>query len=143
MVSTRKKSQSNRRFFRQFDDFDQDINIGNTVSERQENIIVNEGTGGRDFTVGSSSNSLVTNENTVNVKTLERCFNKRIDRELRYIVDTVEYRIQNEILTAIDSIVATKIESAFRSMNASSGRDATSVTANSIRGEHIGTTALF
>ena len=53
------------------------------------------------------------------------------------IIDTVEDRIQNAILTAIDKIVAPKIELAIRSINASSGRDVTSVTANSERGEHV------
>ena len=37
------------------------------------------------------------------------------------IVDTVDDRIENAILTAIDSIVAPKIELAIRSMNTSSG----------------------
>ena len=46
-------------------------------------------------------------------------------------------------MTAIDSIVAPEIELAIRSINESSGRDATSVTANSERGEHIGITAPF
>ena len=50
------------------------------------------------------------------------------------IVDTVEDRILNAILTAIDSIVAPKIELSIRSINVSSGRVATSVTANSERG---------
>ena len=59
------------------------------------------------------------------------------------IVDTVEDRIQKAILTTIDNIVAPKIELAFRSINASSGRDVTSVTANSERGEHVGTDASF
>ena len=131
MVSTRKKRQSNRRLLRQLDDFDQDFIISNTVGEGQENTIVNEGTGDRDFTVGTSDNNLLTNEYTVNVKTLERCFDGRIDREMSNIVDTVEDRIQNAILTAIDSIVAPKIELATRSINAASGRDATSVAANS------------
>ena len=45
------------------------------------------------------------------------------------IVDTVEDRIQNSVLTAIDYIVAPKVELAIRSINASSGRDATSVAA--------------
>ena len=43
----------------------------------------------------------------------------------------------------MDSIVAPKIELAIRSKNASSGRDATSVTANSERGEHVGNNACF
>ena len=60
------------------------------------------------------------------------------------IVDTVEERIQNAtILAVFHSIVAPKIELAIRSINASSGRDAISVTANSELGEHIWITALL
>ena len=91
--------------------------------------MVNEGTNDRNFTVGNSNNSVV-NENVMKVKTLERCFMERIDREMDNIVNTVENRIQNAILTAIDNIVPPKTELAIRSINASSGRDATSVSAN-------------
>ena len=143
MVSTRKKRQSSRRLLSQLDDFDQDMIIGNAASERQENVVVNMGTNDRDFTVSTSSNNTAVNESTVNVKTLERCFNERIDREMSNIVNTVEDRIQNAILAAIDNIVAPKIEFAIRSINASSGRDVTSVTANSELGEHIGINAPF
>ena len=59
------------------------------------------------------------------------------------IVDTVENRIQNPILTAFDSFVAPKIEWAIRSINASSGRNTTNVTADSERREHSGITAIF
>ena len=59
------------------------------------------------------------------------------------ILDTVENRIQNAILTAIDKIVAPKIELAIRSINASSGRDVTSVSANSERRELVGINASF
>ena len=55
MVSTRKKRQSIKRLLSQLDDFDQDTSIGNTVSERQGNAVVNEGTNDRDFTVGIST----------------------------------------------------------------------------------------
>ena len=79
----------------------------------------------------------------MNVKTLERCFNERIDNEIGNIVGTVENKIQNAILIAIDSIIAPKIELAVRSINASSGRDATSVTATSECGERIGIIASF
>ena len=143
MVSTRKKRQSSRRLLSQLNDFDQDVIIGNTTSERQENVVVNEGTNDRDFTVSNPSNNTTVNESAVNVKTLESCFNGRIDREMNNIVDTVEDRIQNAILTAIDNIVAPKIELAIRSINASSGRDVTSVTANSERGERAGINASF
>ena len=58
-------------------------------------------------------------------------------------VDTVEDKIQNGILTAIDNIIAPKIELAFRSINGSSEQDATSITANSEPGEHVRITASF
>ena len=97
MIFIRKKLQSNRRLFSQSDDFGQDIIFGNTASHSQKNIIVNGCTGHRDFTVGTSDSNLMTNENTVNVKYLDRCFNERIDRDMSNIVDTVEDRIQNSI----------------------------------------------
>ena len=40
MVSTRKKRQSNKKLLIQLDAFDQDMIIGNAVSERQENALV-------------------------------------------------------------------------------------------------------
>ena len=79
----------------------------------------------------------------MNVKTLERCFNERVDREMNNIFDTVGDRIQNAILTAIDNIVAPKIELAIKSISASSGRDVTSVSVNSERREHAGINASF
>ena len=130
MVSTRKKRQPNRRLLNQLDDFDQDINIGNTVSDRQKNATVNKGTGDQEFTVGNLEINFTVNEKVVNAKTLEGCFNERIDREMSNIVDTIEDRIQNAISTAIHSVDAPKIEVVIRSINASSGRDVTSVTAN-------------
>ena len=146
MVFSRKKRQSNIRLLSQLDDFDQDMVISSAASERQENIVVSEGTNDRDFTVGTSSNNsnnMAINENTMNVKTLERCFIEKIDREMSSIIDTVENRIQNAILTAIDNIIAPKIELAGNSINASSGRDVTSVAANSERGEHVRINASF
>ena len=47
--------------------------------DRQENVTVIEGTGDQEFTVGSLENNLTANENVLNVKTLERCFNEKID----------------------------------------------------------------
>ena len=77
------------------------------------------------------------------MKTLERCVNERNDREKSHIIHTVEDRIQNAILTAIDNMVAPKIELAIRSVNASSGRDVTSMVSNSESGEHVGINASF
>ena len=143
MVSTRKKRQSNRRLLSQLDDFDQDMMIGNAASGRQESNVVSEDTNNRDFTVSTSSDNIAVNENTVDMKTLEKCFNETIDREMNNVVDTVEDRIQNAILTAVDNIIMPKIELAVRSVNVSSERDVTSVAANSERGERVGINASF
>ena len=102
--------------------------------------MVHEGPRDGYFTVDTSINNLANNEFTVNVKNLKKCLNEIIDREMSNIVDTVENMIQNTILTAIDSIVAPKIELAIRSINAASGLDATSVTVNS---KHVGFSASF
>ena len=131
MVSARKKRQSSRRLLSQLGDFDEDMIIGNAASERQENVVVNEGTNDQDFTVSNSCKNATVDESTVKVKTLESCFSERIDREMNNIVDTVEDKIQNAMLTAIENIVTPKNELAVRSINASSGRDMTSGTANS------------
>ena len=141
MVSTRKKRQSNKRLLSQLDDFDRNMIIGNAVSERLKTAVVNEGTDDQDFTVSTSNNDSVVNGSAMTVKTLERCFNEKIDRKKSNIVDAVEERLQNAILTAIENIVAPKNELAIRSVNASSGRDATSVSANSERRERVGVNA--
>ena len=117
--------------------------IGNAASERQENIVVNEGTDDQGFTVGSSSNNSAINKNAKKMKSSERCFNERVDRQMSNNVDRVENRIQNAILTAVDMIVAPKIELAIRSINASSGRHVTSVSANSEHREHVGFITSF
>ena len=134
---------SNRRLLSQLDDFAQAFNIGIALSNRRDNITVNEGTPEQELTVGDSDGGQAVNENAVNVKTLERCFNEKIDREMCNIVDTVEDRNQNATRTVIDSMNAPKIELAVRLTNASSGRDAASVMASSELGENIGVTASF
>ena len=101
MVSTRKKRQSIRSLHSQLDDFDQEMIIGNPVSEKQENVVVNEGTNDRNSTDGTSSNDSIVIGNAMRVKTLERRFNETIHREMSNINDTVEDRIQNAILTLL------------------------------------------
>ena len=113
------------------------------MSEKQENSMVSEGSVDQGFTVGNSDSNPAVNENFLNVKTLERCFNERIDRKMGDIVNTVEDRIQNAILTAIDSIITPEIELAIRSINASSRQHAVSVMVSSERGEHLRIIIIF
>ena len=91
----------------------------------------------------NSGSKSAANQNLVGVKTLGRCFNERIDRKMGNFVDTDEGGIQNAYLTAIYSNFTPKLELEFTSISSSSGRDATSVMANSDRREHIGISASF
>ena len=143
MVSTRKKEQQNRRLLSQLDDFDHDIIIGDAVNSGHQNGQVKEGTVDGEIIDNNGGDFSTTNENTVNVQTLERCFNEKVDREIGYIVDMAEDRTQNTIITAIDNLISTMFELAVTSLNASFGRDAARVTAISERGERIGVTASF
>ena len=113
------------------------------MNRGHENVIVNDGTVDREITVNNGGSISTGNESTVNVQKLERYFNERIEREVGNIVDTVEDRIQNAILTAIDNTISSKIELAVKSTNASSGLDAACVTAKLERGERIVDTAPF
>ena len=97
----------------------------------------------RNFIAQNTGSNFTTIENLVNVQTLKKCFNETVDREMGSIVDTVEDKIQNEILTAIDNIVTPRIQLAGRSINAPVGIDATIVTANSEHGEGMEFTASF
>ena len=143
MLSTRKKRPSNGRLLSHLDYFDQDIVLDNAVSNRQQDVAVNEGTGYQDFAANSGGSKLVANENMFNVQILERCFDRKIDRELDSFVHTVEDRIRNAILTTIDKLNPSRIELAVRSLNASPGRDANSVILNSELEDPIGITASF
>ena len=69
------------------------------------------------------------------IQTLEKCFTDWVDMEIGNIVETVEDRIKNEILTAMDNKITPRIELAARSINASIGRDTTSITAISEHGD--------
>ena len=102
-----------------------------------------EDTKDRDFTTHASSNNLGTNESTVKVKTLEMCFDEWIDREMSNILDTVEDRIQNAILTATDNIVAPKNELAIRLINAPSGTGSDYCYSKFVSWGHVGLTASF
>ena len=97
----------------------------------------------RNFTVTDNANNLTTNESTVNVQTLEKFLRDRIDEQMDRVLDIVEDRTQDAILTAIDNIIKPRIEIAIRWWNASSGRNVASLTAISERGNYVGINASF
>ena len=87
MVSTHRKKRSNTRVLSQLDDFDQDVIIGTPMNNRQENTAIKEGISHQEFTVANSDGGQTAHENVVYVKTLESCFNERIDKEMGNIIN--------------------------------------------------------
>ena len=80
------------------------------MSGRQEKPKIYESTGDQEFTTEIPSSKYAANESLVNVKNMEGCFIERIGKQTDNNVDTVEIRIQNANLTAIDGDNASKIE---------------------------------
>ena len=78
MISTRKKKQSNRRPLSQLDDFDQDNIIGNAANDRQQNVVVDEGTVDEEFESYNTGSNLTTNQNLKKVQTSERFLMTRL-----------------------------------------------------------------
>ena len=89
------------------------------MSDRQEYARVNESTVDQEFTVGYPDCNPAANEILVNVNTLEGCFNENIVWKTGTIFAAVKDRIQNALLTAIDSVFAPKNELPFVSIHAS------------------------
>ena len=63
----------------------------------------------------------------------------------KWIISLIRLKIRSrtQYFRAAENIIAPRCELGVRSINASSGGDAASITAHPERGEHIGITALF
>ena len=94
MVSTHKERESKRRLLSQLENFVQNFIISKTVSDSEENGKVNECTGDQEFTFDNSGSNFLASESSMNVRILERCFNKSIDKELVYIITLSKIRFR-------------------------------------------------
>ena len=114
MVSTGTKTQQNRRLLSQLYDFIQGVITDDALKSRKQNVVVNSGSIYQEFPVSNTDSIPAVNEITMNAKALERCLPGRIDKEMGNIIETVEDRIQNAILTANDNNITPRIELAVR-----------------------------
>ena len=87
------------------------------MSNKQENATVIKSAADQEFIVNNGLSNLAANENLVNVRTFETCFYQRIDMGMANIVDMVEDRTEDAILSANDCFITPKIELAIRSKN--------------------------
>ena len=104
---------------------------------------VRSGVVGRDFTTDNKNWTVVTNENAMVIQTLEINLTDKIYGELGKVVDTVQDRIPQTILAAVNSIVTLRVELAVRFLKASFGQDFANVMAISEREEQPGVRAVF
>ena len=112
----------------QLDAFEQNVIFGDVANSGQQSVAVNNGSVDQKFTLKNGDGIPTTNENVVNVLILERCFNGKINKQMGNLIDTVKKKIQNAILTSIDSFINAWIELAVKSKNGSSKRDVARIT---------------
>ena len=105
-----KKTLRNRRLVSQKDNFGQDYIFGVAESSGKQNVVVTSGPADQQFTFKNNDRIPTTKEKTANGQTSEGSVTDRIDKEKCIIVETVEDRFQNALLTAIDDIIPPRIE---------------------------------
>ena len=135
---TWKKRPRNRRLLNQLYEFDRDVSAGNTIGNEIQNVEVNNGQADQRFTTNNNERIASTRKKTLDTQDLERSFTDWFTRKQGIVVETVKDKIQNAIFFnhnqypffSLDNIISPRMELAVRSMNASSGRDVDSVTAN-------------
>ena len=120
MVLTRNKKQQNKRLFGQLSERDIDFMIGQSNqdehSESKDDMIC------RGNSSDNSSNPTQINCPQVDLHTLEENIVKKVRREVDNLMTSVETRIQDAVLTAIENLVIPSVELALKSANAPSER---------------------
>ena len=120
MVSTKKKKQQNKRRFSQLIERDTDFMIGQSNQDEQvegiDNLICS-GTSSND-----ASNPTQINYPQVDVQTAEESIVSKVGSEVDNVVTSVETRVQDAVVTAIENLVIPRVELAMKSANAYSER---------------------
>ena len=138
MLSNRKnKEQQNRKKLSHINNFDQEFSIVDAASGEGRNVEVDDRQIDREFTINTNNSMAVAIESTLDIQTLETSLIDRIAREVSCVVEKIENRSQNAVLTSMFSNIIPCNELVVISMNASSGRNVGSITANSERGEQV------
>ena len=120
MVSSRKKKQQNKRLFSKLGEADTDFIIGHSnhgLQTENRGNMVNVNTSS-----DNTNNPTQVNHSQVDVHTLEDYIVSKVQSEVDNVITTIETRVQDALLTAIENLVIPRVELALKSANASSGR---------------------
>ena len=118
MVSTRKKKQQNKRLFSQLSERDTDFMLWQGNQDEQTES--RDNTLRRGTSSDNSSNPGQINYPQVDVHTLEENFVSKVQSEVDNVMKSVETRVQDAVLTAIEILVIPRVELAVKSVNAHS-----------------------
>ena len=120
MVSTRKKRQQNKRLFSQLGEKDTDFMIGQSNQDKQtdsrDNMLC------RGTSSDNANNPAQINYPQVDVHTLEEKNVSKMRSEVDNVMISVETRVEDAVLTAIENLVIPSLELAMKSANAHSER---------------------
>ena len=119
MVSTRKKKEQNKKLLGHLSESDADFLIAQSNHEAQ--------TGSRANSVDTNTTLNTTKDpnqgfsSQVDMHTLEENIVSTVRSELDSVMTTVETRVQEAVMTAIEKLVIPGVELAMKSVNALSG----------------------
>ena len=120
MVFTRKKKQQNKKFLSQLSESDADFMIGR--SNQSAEAKVEENSTRRGNSLNNTNDTTQANYPQVDMHTLEKNIVTKVRSEVDSVMTTVETRVQDAVLTAIENLVRARVELAMNSANVSSGR---------------------
>ena len=120
MVANRKKKQQNKRVFSQLGEADTDFMIGQTNHGVQIESRDNMADSGTSLDNADKPNQV--NFPQADMHTLEENKVSKVRSDADSVMTTVENRVQDAVLNAVESLVVSRVELALKSANASSGR---------------------
>ena len=133
MVSTRKMENQQRRHLSQLDETLKDIVIGNSV---KMNVSENENLEQR--TDGQCNDSERVDKTACQNQVIKNEIDDQITRTVSSAVMTVENRMHDAILTAIDNVVIPRVEMAVKSITSSARHGTSSDVQNPDRRDFLG-----
>ena len=119
-VSTRKKKQQNKKLFSQLSERDNDFLI--RQSNQDEQTECRDNMLGRGTSPDNASNPARINYPLVDVHILEKIIVSKVRSDVDNVMTSVETRVQDAVLTAIENLVLSRVELGMKSANAHSER---------------------
>ena len=89
MLSSWKKQQQNRRIFSQLDYSEQDVIIGYAVSGQRKNVEAISHPADHEFSKNYTVVNVLSDENKVDIRALEKYLTGRIDKKMKIIVGAI------------------------------------------------------